>query len=42
MEKTLLIIKPDALQRGIVGDIIERFERVGLKLAGAKLLNPSR
>lgn len=38
MEQTLVIIKPDALQRGIVGDIIKRFERVGLKIVGAKML----
>lgn len=31
MEKSLVLIKPDALQRGIAGDIITRFERVGLK-----------
>lgn len=42
MEKTLVIIKPDAIQRGIVGDIITRFERVGLKLVGAKMLIPTR
>lgn len=39
-EKTLVIIKPDALQRGIVGDIITRFERVGLKIIGMKMLVP--
>jgi nucleoside-diphosphate kinase len=42
MERTLVIIKPDAIQRGIVGDIIHRFERVGLKVVGAKMLVPSR
>jgi nucleoside-diphosphate kinase len=35
-------MKPDAMERGIVGDIITRFERVGLKLAGAKMLIPER
>lgn len=38
IEKTLVIIKPDALQRGLMGDIISRFEKVGLKVVGAKML----
>jgi len=38
MERTLVIIKPDAIQRGIIGDIITRFEKVGLKLVGCKLI----
>ncbi len=38
-ERTFIIIKPDAVQRGIVGDIISRFEKVGLKIAGAKFLS---
>jgi nucleoside-diphosphate kinase len=42
MERTLVILKPDAVKRGIVGDVITRFERVGLKLVGAKMLVPSR
>jgi nucleoside-diphosphate kinase len=41
MERTLIILKPDALQRGICGEIITRFERVGLKIVGAKILRPS-
>ncbi len=41
MERTLIIFKPDAMQRGIVGEIFSRFERVGLKLVGAKLIKPS-
>lgn len=41
MERTLIILKPDALQRGIVGEIITRFERVGLKIVAAKILSPS-
>lgn len=32
MEKTLVLIKPDAFKRGLVGEIITRFERVGLRL----------
>lgn len=38
MEQTLVVLKPDTVQRGIVGDIIARFERVGLKIVGAKLM----
>ena len=39
-EKTLIIFKPDAVQRGIVGEILARFEKVGLKIVGAKMLQP--
>jgi len=42
MERTLVILKPDAVQRGIVGDVITRFERVGLKLVGAKMISASK
>jgi len=42
MEKTLIILKPSSVQRGIVGEIISRFERVGLKMIGVKMLYPSR
>lgn len=42
MEKTLIILKPDALQRGITGEIITRFERVGLKIVATKMLAPDR
>jgi nucleoside-diphosphate kinase len=38
VERTLVIIKPDALQRGLVGDIISRLERRGLKLVAIKLM----
>lgn len=37
-ERTLVILKPDALDRGIVGEILTRFERVGMKMVGMKLL----
>lgn len=37
MERTLVIIKPCALQRGLVGEIISRFERKGLKLVALKM-----
>src|SRR3989338_11599458 len=40
-EKTLIIFKPDAVQRGIVGEILSRFEKVGLKIVGTKMLRPS-
>lgn len=40
MEKTLVIFKPDAVMRGIVGEILTRFERVGLKIVAAKMLQP--
>ena len=39
MERTLVIIKPDAVQRGLIGEIITRFERRGLRLAGMKLIH---
>ncbi len=38
MEKTLVLIKPDGIQRGVVGEIIARFERKGLKITGMKML----
>lgn len=38
MERTLVVLKPDAVQRGIVGDIIGRFEKVGLKIIAAKMI----
>lgn len=38
MQKTLILIKPDAVQRGLVGNIISRFETKGLKLAGMKMM----
>ena len=37
MEKTVVLIKPDGVQRGLVGEIMNRFERKGLKLAGLKM-----
>ena len=37
-EKSLILVKPDGLQRGLVGEIISRFERKGLKLVGIKML----
>lgn len=37
-EKTIVLIKPDAIQRGLVGEITSRFERKGLKLVGLKMM----
>ncbi len=38
MEQTLVLVKPDGVQRGLVGEVISRLERRGLKLVGMKLL----
>jgi nucleoside-diphosphate kinase len=38
-EKTLVLLKPDGIQRGLVGEVIKRFERKGLKLAGIKMMS---
>jgi len=40
-ERTLIIIKPDGIQRSLVGEVIHRYERVGLKLVGVKMLIPT-
>jgi nucleoside-diphosphate kinase len=39
LEKTLVLIKPDGVQRGIVGEVLQRFERVGLKIAAMKMVH---
>ncbi|MFA4837138.1 MAG: nucleoside-diphosphate kinase [Dehalococcoidia bacterium] len=39
MERTLILVKPDAMQRGLAGEIIQRLERRGLKIAAMKLLH---
>lgn len=41
-EKTLVLIKPDAVKRGLVGEILHRFERASLKVVALKMLEPSR
>ncbi len=41
MEKTLVLIKPDGVQRGLVGQILTRFETAGLKLVSMKMVHPS-
>ncbi len=40
-ERTLVIIKPDGVQRSLVGEVIKRFENVGLKLIGMKMMVPN-
>jgi len=40
-EKTLIIIKPDAIQRNLTGEIINRFEKKGLKITGLKMMSVS-
>ncbi len=42
MERTLIILKPDAVKRGLVGTIFEYFENVGLKLLTAKMVKPDQ
>ena len=42
METTLIILKPDAVQRGLMGRIISRFEEKGLQIVGAKLMQISQ
>ena len=41
MERTFLMVKPDGVQRGLIAEIIGRFERKGFKLVGLKLTKPS-
>jgi nucleoside-diphosphate kinase len=38
MERTLVLIKPDGIQRGLIGEVTRRFERKGLKLVGMKMM----
>jgi len=42
MERTLIVLKPDAVQRGLIGEIIHRLERRGLQLVGLKLMHTDR
>lgn len=42
MERTFVLVKPDGVQRGLIGEVISRLERRGLKLVGAKFLQVSR
>ena len=40
IQRTLVVLKPDTVQRGIIGEVIQRFERVGLKIVGMKMVMP--
>ena len=42
MERTYIMVKPDGVQRGLVGEIVARFERRGYQLAGMKMLTPTQ
>ena len=42
MEQTLVLLKPDAIDRGLIGEIISRFERAGLKIAGLKMIQAKK
>jgi nucleoside-diphosphate kinase len=42
VDRTLILVKPDAFSRGLTGEILARFERKGLKIAALKLVNPPR
>ena len=41
MERTLVLLKPDAVQRNLIGEIIARFEKKGFKVVGLKMQSPS-
>ena len=42
MEQTLVLVKPDAVSRGLIGEIIRRFENRTLRIKALRILNPSR
>ena len=42
MERTLVIVKPDGVQRGLIGEVLARFERKGLRIVGLKVMQLSR
>ena len=42
MEKTVILVKHDGVQRGLVGEVIKRFEQKGLKIAALKMLQPTK
>ncbi len=41
-ERTLLLVKPDGVSRGLIGETIKRFEQRGFKILGLKMVNPTR
>jgi len=42
VERTLVLVKPDGVQRGLIGEVMSRLERRGLRLVAAKFMNVSR
>ena len=42
VQKSLVVFKPDTVQRGVVGEILSRFERVGLKIVATKMIAPTK
>lgn len=42
MERTLVLVKPDAVQRGLIGEVISRIEKTGLKLVALKMIHMDR
>jgi nucleoside-diphosphate kinase len=40
MERTLILLKPDAVKRAITGEVISRFEKAGIKIVGIKMVSP--
>lgn len=42
MEKTFIMVKPDGVQRGLIGEVVSRFEKKGFQLVGAKLMMVSQ
>lgn len=42
IQRTFIIFKPDAVQRGVIGEILSRFEKVGLKIVGVKMIAPDK
>jgi len=42
MERTLLLLKPDAIQRGLIGQIVSRFEKKGFRIVGMKMMQMSK
>ena len=42
IERTLVLIKPDGVKRGLIGQIISRFENLGLKIIGIKMIHPNK
>ena len=42
LERTLIILKPDVIQRGLIGEVVQRIERKGLRIAGMKMMRVSR